>query len=36
MSKEPKLSPVEQIKIDSRFLRGTIQQDLDGRFSHVF
>lgn len=28
MSKEPKLSPVEQIKIDSRFLRGTIQQDL--------
>jgi sulfite reductase (ferredoxin) len=28
MSKEPKLSPVEQVKVDSRFLRGTIHQDL--------
>lgn len=29
MSKETKLSPVEQIKVDSRYLRGTIQQDLE-------
>jgi sulfite reductase (ferredoxin) len=28
MTKEPKLSAVEQIKIDSRFLRGTIKEDL--------
>ena len=28
MSKEGKLSAVEQIKVDSRFLRGTLQEDL--------